>query len=316
MADKFYYGHGKILLTSEYFVLDGAKAIGLPTTVGQSMIVKTKPGYQPVLKWESLTHHGQKWFEAEYDVWHFQINHTNDKETAVFLQKILKQVRKQNIHFLREEAATEITTKLEFPLEWGLGSSSSLIYNIAQWAYVGPFELLSNSIGGSGYDIACAQSMGPILYQLKDKNPEWKPVEFNPQFADQLYFIYLGNKMNSREGIKQYLQIPPKERLALINSVNSLTEETLSTQNLKTFEKIIIEHERVLGSLLNVEPIKKQRFEDYWGEIKSLGAWGGDFILATSEESFEKTREYFSRFDLTTIIPFRELIKTQTWSHQ
>ena len=34
-----FYGHGKLLLTGEYAVLDGAKALSIPTRFGQSLEV-------------------------------------------------------------------------------------------------------------------------------------------------------------------------------------------------------------------------------------------------------------------------------------
>ncbi len=105
---------------------------------------------------------------------------SEETQAAKDLQDILRQARSQNVHFLRDEADTIVETKLEFPLNWGLGSSSTLIYNIAQWAYVSPFELSSKTFGGSGYDIACAQSMGPIIYSSTTKGPVWKSVTFSP----------------------------------------------------------------------------------------------------------------------------------------
>ena len=52
-------------------------------------------------------------------------------------------------------------------------------------------------------------------------------------------------------------------------------------------------------------PVKKRLFPDYPGSIKSLGAWGGDFILATGTES---EREYFKEKGYTTLRSYRELI--------
>ena len=41
-----FYAHGKLLITSEYLVLDGAEALALPTVYGQSLEVETidEPG--------------------------------------------------------------------------------------------------------------------------------------------------------------------------------------------------------------------------------------------------------------------------------
>ena len=55
------------------------------------------------------------------------------------------------------------------------------------------FELLQKTFGGSGYDIACAQSLGPITYEVQSRGPRWEASEFNPHFRDNLYFVYLCN---------------------------------------------------------------------------------------------------------------------------
>jgi mevalonate kinase len=308
MQEQYYYGHGKLLLTGEYFVFDGALSLGLPTTVGQSMKVKQKKSFQPILRWSSLTHAGEKWFEADFEFWHFNIISTNDRKTAEFLQKVLKQVRKQNIHFLRDEQEVEVTTKLEFPLEWGLGSSSTLIYNIAQWAYIGPFDLLRNTLGGSGYDIACAQSMGPILYQLKDQTPNWKPIDFNPSFKSELYLLYLGKKVDSREGMNYYKNLKSINKQKIAEDISLITEQILNAKSLKVFEKLIHEHEDIISKSMGLNKIKDIFFSDYWGQVKSLGAWGGDFALVTSSEDPQATRNYFIEKGYTTFIPFCELV--------
>ena len=154
MRDQYFYGHGKLLLSGEYFVLDGAEALALPTTVGQSMKVKYRHSYQPTLHWKSVDHTGKVWFEANYEFWHFNPIKPLENYTEKFVADALKAVRLQNPHFLRDEMDVFVETKIEFLLEWGLGSSSSFIYNVAQWAYVSPFELLKKTIGGSVYDIA------------------------------------------------------------------------------------------------------------------------------------------------------------------
>ncbi|MBY0516696.1 MAG: hypothetical protein K2P81_07305 [Bacteriovoracaceae bacterium] len=308
MRDQQFYGHGKVLLTGEYFVLEGALSLALPTTVGQSLKVKYRNSHQPTFKWSSMDHTGKPWFESEMEFWHFESLKTNDREVARDLQTILQQVRRQNPHFLRDEVDVTVETKLEFPREWGLGSSSTLLYNIAQWAYVSPFELAMKSFGGSGYDIACAQSMGPIHYQLTDSLPKWQPVAFKPEFSSQLFLVYLGTKRNTREAISSFKSLTTEERKNPVELISSLTKEMSVAQDLRHFEKIIREHEEIVAKALSLKPIKQELFSDYWGEVKSLGAWGGDFALVTSSRSVEETREYFANKSLTTFIPFEEII--------
>ena len=64
----------------------------------------------------------------------------------------------------------------------------------------------------------------------------------------------------------------------------------VKTDSLSDFEKLITEHEAMIASMIGLPRIKDVFFADYVSEIKSLGAWGGDFVLATGDSS---TPEYF-----------------------
>lgn len=311
MSDQYYYGHGKLLLSGEYFVMDGAQALALPTTVGQSMKVKYRPSYQPTLNWKSFDHAGKLWFESDYEFWHFRpIKVQENNPTQAMLTQVLNAVRVQNPHFLRDDLDVMVETRIEFPLEWGLGSSSTFLYNIAQWGYVSPFELLKKTIGGSGYDIACAQAMGPIVYHKFEGKPQWETASFKPEFSDSLYFLYLGQKQNSAREVLKYKErmIPGKEEI--VNNLSLLTREMLVAKELATFEKIVRTHEEIIARALGFEKIKDKQFSDFWGEVKSLGAWGGDFALVTSDRDPAATREYFENKGLTTLIPFGEIVRT------
>lgn len=305
--DQYYFGHGKLLLTGEYFVLDGALALALPTKVGQSLSVKYSPSFSPTLSWKSYDVNGNIWFDSTFEFWHFKCLDENPSEEALFLQKILQQVRKQNPHFLRDNVDVKVETRLGFPLTWGLGSSSSLIYNIAQWAYVSPFELLFKTHGGSGYDIACAQSDGPIAYKKVSSGPNWSPIYFNPSFKNNLYFVYLGKKQNSREAIKEYTKKRPIDQ-PLIAKITELTQEFMNAQTIKQFQSLILTHEELVGETIGRVPVKKALFEDFPGAVKSLGAWGGDFVLVASENDFNFVKSYFSGKGLDTVYRYSDLV--------
>lgn len=309
MRDQYFYGHGKLLLSGEYFVMDGAEALGLPTTVGQSMKVKYRHSYQPTLNWKSIDHTGKVWFESDYEFWHFDPIKQQENKTQEFIANILRAARKQNPHFLRDDMDVFVETKIEFPLEWGLGSSSTLLYNVAQWAYVSPFELVKSTIGGSGYDIACAQAMGPIRFQIKDKKPQWESASFNPAFASDLYFVYQGQKQSSEKEILKYNEMKIEGKDAIIKEISQLTSEMIHAHDMVTFNKVIRAHEEIVSRGLNYQKVKDLYFKDYWGEVKSLGAWGGDFILCSSDRTPQETQNYFLEKGLTTVIPYNEIIR-------
>src|SRR5690606_10523818 len=112
MREQFFYGHGKLLLSSEYLVMNGAKALCLPTTVGQTMSVKYRVGYDPKIYWKSYDYTGNEWFSATFDRWKLNCI-DNDSEDAKTLSLILQQARKQNVHFLRDEYDVYVETRLE-----------------------------------------------------------------------------------------------------------------------------------------------------------------------------------------------------------
>lgn len=314
MREQSYYGHGKLLLSGEYFVLDGAKALALPCKRGQIMTVRHARSNNPTLKWKSYGVNGELWFEAEFELWRFRLL-SEETEAALTLQNILRQARIQNIHFLREEVDTIVETKLEFPLDWGLGSSSTLVYNIAQWAYISPFELLSKTFGGSGYDVACAQSMGPIIYSLSSQGPAWQSVNFSPLFKDKLYFVHLNQKQNSRLEVQRYKNLRFEDKQRLLKKINGITEEMAKALDLAEFENLILEHETLLAQALSLPRAQAQRFGDYRGVVKSLGAWGGDFVLATSDKGEEETKAYFHNKGYGSVLRYDELICDNTFEN-
>ena len=56
---KEYYSNGKLLITGEYFVLDGAISLAVPTTCGQDLIVESIKESQ--LIWESYDPYNLLW---------------------------------------------------------------------------------------------------------------------------------------------------------------------------------------------------------------------------------------------------------------
>jgi len=161
-----FYSNGKLLITGEYLALDGAQALAIPTKFGQSLTVE--PFTDGQLKWESFDASGKIWFETTLSLEELfnQSNETLDSITERLLQ-ILRVAKAYNPKFLNDNSGLKVKNQLDFPRNWGLGTSSTLISNIAQWAKIDAYALLEDTFGGSGYDIACAKHNTPITYQLQ-----------------------------------------------------------------------------------------------------------------------------------------------------
>lgn len=284
-----YYSHGKLLLTGEYLVMFGAKSLAVPVKFGQEMLVETAASSS--LSWEARIE-DNVWFTAEVSLPGLSVLNTCDEKRSRFLPEVLRAAQKLNLSFLAGKNGYRVTTRLNYPQQWGLGSSSTFIANIAQWAEVDAMQLNSLVSEGSGYDIACTRANSPILYQLKNRTPYWHEVSFIPTFSDHLYFLYLGKKQDTISSIlnfKKDYEFNEQE----VAFVSEITIKLLAASTLKEAMELMDLHEDFVSKLLKLEPVKRVYFNDFNGTVKSLGAWGGDFALVASEMNFEDVKKYF-----------------------
>ena len=301
---KTFRSNGKLLITGEYVVLDGALSLAMPTKLGQSLMIQDLD--EPKIIWESYDELGIIWYKHEFLLKDLESEITNHQdEISQRVVQILKAAKNLNPEFLSSKNGFKIKTSLEFPKNWGLGTSSTLINNIATWAKVDAYQLLFKTFGGSGYDIACAKNDVPITYQLISNKPEVKEVSFNPLFNEAIYFVYLNKKQNSRDGIAHY-KSNKQDKSEEISAINRITLELIDSTNLKDFQKLMDNHEEIISGIIKQQPIKNLLFADFKGSIKSLGAWGGDFVMVASEEN---PSEYFKSKEYDTIIEYQNLIK-------
>jgi len=299
--EKEFYSNGKLLLSGEYAILDGALGLAIPTSYGQSLqVTPTKSGF---LEWTSFDEKKNIWFSAKFDLTNLNVVSTSDETMAKTLTSLLLEANAQNPLLLTDCDGFHIETHLTFPRSWGLGTSSTLINNLAQWARVDAFQLLENAFGGSGYDIACAQHNVPITYQLKDGEPTVTKIDFDPIFKESLYFVHLNQKQSSKEAIANYRE-QRFDKSKFTSQVSNITKQMIEVSTLSEFESLMEEHEALLSSILKIETVKERLFPDYFGMIKSLGAWGGDFVLATGDE---KTFSYFKSKGYDTVIPYSKM---------
>jgi mevalonate kinase len=296
-----FYAKGKLLLTAEYAVLGGAKALALPTKLGQSLeITQTTSG---IITWKSVDANGQLWYENSFDKKTFAPQQQNDA-IGERLQQLFLVINEVNPTLLADTDGLFFVSSLEFNRSWGLGSSSTLVSLLAQWSEVNPYVLLQKVFGGSGYDIACATADGALLYERTNAiHPTITAVDFNPCFKDQLFFVHLNQKQDSQQAVVAFdngVLTPQKMKI-----INGLTQSFLSNLILMDFQELMTQHEAIIASLINATPIQKLLFNDYPGTIKSLGAWGGDFILACGAAN---TPDYFAHKGYKTCLTYQSLV--------
>jgi mevalonate kinase len=301
---KTFYSNGKLLITGEYLVLDGAKALALPTKFGQSLCIEKLNN--PGIEWKSFDADGQIWFEDTISISEITFPLENEPETIKStLISILHEGYLLNPDFINDAAGYSISTQLTFPKKWGLGTSSTLINNIAQWLQIDAFTLLNNSFGGSGYDIACAQNNTPILYHLEEEKPVVENVAFTANFTQHIYFVYLNRKQSSKSAIANYNANRNSNLNKSIAVNNAITLEVLNAKTLQSFAHALEKHEAKMSIILETLTIKESLFPDFQGTIKSLGAWGGDFVMVLSDTD---PKDYFISKGYNTIVTYDEMI--------
>ena len=311
---SLYQAHGKFLLTGEYLVLKGALALALPLKLGQSLQASLADTDTHRMHWIA-SQPDKHWFSVLFDTDTLEPISTDDPAKAEKLSSILKAVRQ-----LKSDAFLgcdmRFHTHLDFNPEWGLGSSSTLIANLARWANVNPYELLKMTFGGSGYDIACATAEGPIYYEIKTEVPEpiegptpmVEPIHFTPPFADHLFFIYQGQKQSSSKEVRAFLaKANPTDLQKDIEAVSEISRAVPKCESLDEFGLLMQCHERIIARCIGQEPVQK-RFPGFEGVLKSLGAWGGDFILAATEWTENQVKKYFKRKGLEVIFGYEKMV--------
>ena len=277
------FSPGKLMLTSEYVAVDGALVLAIPTKLGQELFYTENEDRKSLIFWEAY-HQNQLWLKTTIDYKNWKILETNDFKASEFILKTLKNVQNLSEIKLKNDTSYHIKTNLQFPSDFGLGSSSTLMNNLAEWANIDPFILNEISLGGSGYDVAVAKEKSAVLYS---RFPErvYETIDFQPSFKDELIFIHLNQKQDSREGISHYRFKPTSTEL--INDYSVLTKKIVNSQNLEEFSELMTIHEQKLSDFLGIPTVKEKYFQNCPGFVKSLGAWGGDFVMASKFPDYE-----------------------------
>lgn len=101
MQNQTFYSNGKLLLTGEYVVLDGAKALAVPTRFGQNLIVKK--GNNKQINWISFDSDESIWFQDNIAFSDIKNKHLSESDHSVknTLIEILHQAFIQNPDFFK-----------------------------------------------------------------------------------------------------------------------------------------------------------------------------------------------------------------------
>jgi mevalonate kinase len=292
--------NGKLLLTSEYFILDGATGWAMPTQYGQKMIAT--PTEKPI--WQAFLNDKTLWLETAINT-----NVASNSNETTLLFEILNYIKQENPEQYHKKINHSFQLFIDFNRAWGLGSSSTFIALIADFFEIDAYKLNHTFFKGSGYDIACAFASEALLYTILDI--EVRSIE-NFSIAESikphLFFIYTGQKQNSREAIQYYRNLPQKEKDIAINDLNFITRELIRKQDYKDWLYFLKIHEDIISKVLKLEKISQTLAKELPFFSKSLGAWGGDFILclANDEPSIIKNRISETGFD--TYFEYKDII--------
>ncbi len=285
-----FFARGKLMLTGEYLVLDGAQALAVPTRFGQSLQV-TRTDDVDVLVWRSFDHEGKMWFEEAFS--RRRIQHPaerSDISVAGRASRLLFHSLDRHPLLWPPGTGLQLEFRLSFDPAHGMGTSSSLAYLLAAWSAKDPFELNQAEFGGSGYDIACAGVEWPLLYRLGGTTgdiPEVQATAFASDWLKHAWLVYLGQKQDSREGMAHYRSLGEKDKPRFISEVDELTQKLVSAADVHSAADTLRRHEALIGYVTHQSPVGRSRFADFPGVVKSLGAWGGDTVLALATEELD-----------------------------
>ena len=294
--------NGKLLITSEYLVMNGAMALAIPAKLDQELnVLSTNTDF---IYWKSLDNDNQIWYEEKFFLENGSLIYLSKKnKISDLIVRLFDYIHRFNNP--EKSIGNEFTWRLNFNKNWGLGSSSTFINNLSKWAKVNPYKLLFSVFNGSGYDIACCDKSNPIIFQKKDDYISVSNTTFNPNFLNNLFLIFLNKKQNTQKSIQNFL----KTDGSFIEEINQINEIVHSIQNVKdltTFESLIERHEKIIANILQMPTIQNEKFPEYnYGVIKSLGSWGGDFVLATGDK---KSINFFKEKGFNTVKKISDLL--------
>ena len=164
--------------------------------------------------------------------------------------------------------SVRIETHLQFPQEWGLGSSSTLCALLARWS-LGDAQKIQQAVwGGSGYDVAVAEVGKPLVYWISGDEPNWAEWRLMPELSANWWILMPGNKQNSRESLRSV-----KERLLelqqepfIMHQLKQIIDRIKLAEDVPTMEAGLEMYQAILGTILELDtPYQKMGWQPVRG---------------------------------------------------
>ena len=300
-----FYSSGKLILMGEYAVLYGADALCMPLKTGQQLIASTEN--EKVIHWswvyKDSTIAGFTLDSQSLDLIH---HGAGDPQWA---QKLIRLIREQNPGFILHEGAS---LKFEnfFPVEWGLGSSSATISSLCRMAGVDPYKVNESLMGGSGADIAATTASSWFLYRRTEHGTVTWELPFDFGFKENTWFVYSGKKQATASHLGSIEK--NKNQFVDWNLVNEYVYRFVAVAAVPELLKVVYDHEMLISNAIYMEPVGIG-FSDFPGKVKSLGAWGGDFFMAISQQDSNFVKNYFMDKGFVHIFTWEEMTKRESF---
>lgn len=300
------YSKGKLMIAGEYLVVAGSKSLSVPLNAGQKLIISYNSDGPHEVLWKTFEGESQP-IEFNFPIEDIDQQKYKPEGERGYLLRLLRAARKINPDFLSQKGLYVAESTFEAGLKPGLGQSSSLISNIGHWAGVDVYRLNRLMSKGSGYDIATSRADSPITFIKKCPEPAIEKVQIHDSILDKIFLVHLNKKENSEKSISLYLKLLMTKKKA-VASMNSIIDRMVKAKTPSEFGALMAEHDELLSGVLRRKAVKQLHFNDFKGWIKSSGAWGGDYILALTEEDETSVKEYFNDKGFKQVLKLKDLL--------
>ncbi|MFP4288286.1 MAG: hypothetical protein ACLFQS_03430 [Bacteroidales bacterium] len=282
------FSHGKIILFGEYAVLEGNDAVCLPLATGQKLEIQKNDHQKICWQWSY-----KNTIIADFSLDPITLQpHEISQGDPAWAAGLITAIRKQNNIFLTD-SGYNVRFINHFPHDWGLGSSSATIASLCRIAGADPYIVNDQVMGGSGADIACTDKKNWFVYRKKKSIPQTWFIPFDFPFQQHVVFVYSGQKQATAEHLKQVKEKSERKHFNA-SEINTLVYRCFSSNTVAELMSNIQMHEQLISEHTGHSPLGG-KFPDFNGQIKSLGAWGGDFFMAVSLENQSDVKNYFQK---------------------